>query len=311
MAPRSCYEPDGVSRTGAVGHELATAQASACCSRAGRTREGRRRHLRGRPLVPGRTAHRIRIEWTQRHWARIHVMNADGTGLRRLDYDPGNIVDNDLVWSPDGTRIAFNRWRENQTRLFWDIMPIGVVPVDGGAVASLGPTPVPTARCSTSRPTATTILSLPGTLAGAPSTSTKASPSRRSTPTRARRGSSTGASARRPPGSDWRRRASARRVRPLAPEKEEPRVVGPGVQGEGVGCGERIRTSDLRVMSPTSCRCSTPRLANSRARGQFGQTAGASRTAGFGALRPLRCPRPTISPMTSVIVRTAEKTYIG
>ena len=44
------------------------------------------------------------------------------------------------------------------------------------------------------------------------------------------------------------------------PGKEEPRVVGPGVQGRcGLGCGERIRTSDLRVMSPTSCRCSTPR----------------------------------------------------
>ena len=27
----------------------------------------------------------------------------------------------------------------------------------------------------------------------------------------------------------------------------------------GVGCGGRIRTDDLRVMSPTSCRCSTPR----------------------------------------------------
>jgi hypothetical protein len=25
------------------------------------------------------------------------------------------------------------------------------------------------------------------------------------------------------------------------------------------GCGGRIRTADLRVMSPTSCRCSTPR----------------------------------------------------
>ncbi len=46
----------------------------------------------------------------------------------------------------------------------------------------------------------------------------------------------------------------------LPPGKEEPRVVGPGVQGKcGLGCGERIRTSDLRVMSPTSCRCSTPR----------------------------------------------------
>src|SRR5829696_9055209 len=46
----------------------------------------------------------------------------------------------------------------------------------------------------------------------------------------------------------------------LGTNKEEPRVVGPGVQGvHGVGCGEGIRTPDLRVMSPTSCRCSTPR----------------------------------------------------
>ena len=27
---------------------------------------------------------------------------------------------------------------------------------------------------------------------------------------------------------------------------------------EGVGCGGWIRTTDLRVMSPTSCHCSTP-----------------------------------------------------
>jgi hypothetical protein len=26
-----------------------------------------------------------------------------------------------------------------------------------------------------------------------------------------------------------------------------------------IGCGAWIRTKDLRVMSPTSCRCSTPR----------------------------------------------------
>ena len=27
-----------------------------------------------------------------------------------------------------------------------------------------------------------------------------------------------------------------------------------------IGCGAWIRTKDLRVMSPTSCRCSTPRF---------------------------------------------------
>ena len=42
-------------------------------------------------------------------------------------------------------------------------------------------------------------------------------------------------------------------------EKRRTPVVGTRGSGGVVGCGERIRTSDLRVMSPTSCRCSTPR----------------------------------------------------
>src|SRR6266571_5119698 len=33
-----------------------------------------------------------------------------------------------------------------------------------------------------------------------------------------------------------------------------------GALGGRSGCGAWIRTKDLRVMSPTSCRCSTPRL---------------------------------------------------
>jgi hypothetical protein len=33
----------------------------------------------------------------------------------------------------------------------------------------------------------------------------------------------------------------------------------PGFELAADGCGGRIRTDDLRVMSPTSCRCSTPR----------------------------------------------------
>ena len=52
------------------------------------------------------------------------------------------------------------------------------------------------------------------------------------------------------------------RVRPQRPgrlrQKENPGWSGPGFRKRRVGCGDWIRTSDLRVMSPTSCRCSTP-----------------------------------------------------
>src|SRR4029077_16801910 len=44
---------------------------------------------------------------------RAWLMNADGTDLRRLSAfeAAGEIVDEEHVsWSPDGTRIAFNRW---------------------------------------------------------------------------------------------------------------------------------------------------------------------------------------------------------
>ena len=44
-----------------------------------------------------------------------------------------------------------------------------------------------------------------------------------------------------------------------------------GSRGRRLGCGEGIRTLDLRVMSPTSCRCSTPPADGSR-RTRFGQT---------------------------------------
>ena len=56
--------------------------------------------------------------------------------------------------------------------------------------------------------------------------------------------------------SRWRsaRSAGSRRDR----KNPEPRARGSIVAA--LGCGEGIRTPDLRVMSPTSCRCSTPRL---------------------------------------------------
>src|SRR5579871_4835786 len=40
---------------------------------------------------------------------------------------------------------------------------------------------------------------------------------------------------------------------------QERGAGGPAPRGFLDGCGAWIRTKDLRVMSPTSCRCSTPR----------------------------------------------------
>jgi len=39
--------------------------------------------------------------------AEIYVMNADGTDLMRMTHDPA--PDTNPVWSPDGTRFAYNR----------------------------------------------------------------------------------------------------------------------------------------------------------------------------------------------------------
>ena len=81
-----------------------------------------------------------------------------------------------------------------------------------------------------------------------------------------RRGRGGLAGAARRPGASARSVLAARDV-PLgvagaiagSRKRKNPGRSDPGFGGCALGCGERIRTSDLRVMSPTSCRCSTPR----------------------------------------------------
>lgn len=95
---------------------------------------------------------------------RVFVMNADGTGLRPLTTETGPWTETDLAWSPDSERIAFDRWQYNPASDGWEIRPIGVASVDGGAVTSLGPTPVTDGAWFDYSPDGTSIMSIPGTI---------------------------------------------------------------------------------------------------------------------------------------------------
>ena len=101
-------------------------------------------------------------------------------------------------------------------------------------------------------------------------------------------------------------RAGLATVDGAAPGKEEPRAVGPGVQVKAIGCGGRIRTDDLRVMSPTSCRCSTPPA--------YGSTRSdpwpVPNVPESRRYRPSRRP-PITNPATRLAVITALNTYSG
>ena len=63
----------------------------------------------------------------------IYVINADGTGLRRLTRNA--VPDGHPVWSPDGRRIAFLRWRDGPTANIY------VMNADGSGQRKLTQTP--------------------------------------------------------------------------------------------------------------------------------------------------------------------------
>jgi hypothetical protein len=67
-------------------------------------------------------------------FGRAYTVNADGTDLKRVSkFDkPGYVIDDEHIsWSPDGTRVAFNRWI-NDSDGNVDVRPVTIVDLATG-----------------------------------------------------------------------------------------------------------------------------------------------------------------------------------
>ena len=169
---------------------------------------------------------------TTRDVSHICVVNADGTDIRPLTDESAAWVETDLAWSPDSTRIAFNRWHTDPaTRDDHH-------PTDRRGVRQRRSRHRHRADAGLRRrplqwsPDGTTLLSLPGTCCRRHHRERARSDLSRSTSRPATRARSTGAWA----AEAWQRVAGRLTAAPTAPlpDKEEPRVVGPGVQVNAV-----------------------------------------------------------------------------
>ncbi len=65
------------------------------------------------------------------HQGKLFVVNADGTGLRKLTTGPHRVYDGGPEWSPDGSRIAFHRC--------FDRCNVWTVAASGTGLRRLGP----------------------------------------------------------------------------------------------------------------------------------------------------------------------------
>jgi Tol biopolymer transport system component len=97
---------------------------------------------------------------------RLFVIDADGQNFRRLadEAETGLWTEGEPAWSPDGTRIAFNRWRGDDAGN-WPAQSIGIVPSSGGSVTPLGVAPPDDGALIEWAPDGRSILSTPATVA--------------------------------------------------------------------------------------------------------------------------------------------------
>jgi WD40-like Beta Propeller Repeat len=92
---------------------------------------------------------------------RVFLVRPNGSEFHQAAQEPGTVVEDDVAWSPDSTRLAANRWKQNAAG-DWLIQPIGVITVATGAVADAGPPPVPDGSLFDWSPDGAFLLGLPG-----------------------------------------------------------------------------------------------------------------------------------------------------
>src|SRR5213075_393650 len=84
------------------------------------------------PMTPARDPNQLRIQ----------IANADGTNVHELSNEPGIIYENNPAWSPDGTRLVFQRWTvdvQPGVDNSFNILPLAITQLGSGKTIDAGP----------------------------------------------------------------------------------------------------------------------------------------------------------------------------